>query len=77
VTIVTTLLMPFFAAHVAIGAVICGSAKPERTMNGERVGMIDVAAAITTIGTLASVAIGAAASASGVSPKPASTVTFS
>ena len=39
--------------------------------------MIDVAAAITIIGTLASVATGAAASASGVRPKPASTSTCS
>jgi len=29
VTIGTTRLMPFFAAQVAIGAVICGSAKPD------------------------------------------------
>ena len=36
-----------------------------------------MAAAITTIGTFASVATGAAASASGVRPKPASTLTLS
>ncbi len=46
-------------------------------MNGDLVGMIEVAAAITTIGTFASVATGAAANASGVRPKPASTVTLS
>ena len=46
-------------------------------MNGERVGIIPVAAAITIIGTFASVATGAAASASGVSPNPARTLTFS
>ena len=68
--------MPFFAAQLAIGAVICGSVKPARTMNGERCGMTDVAAAITIIGTLASVATGAAASASGVRPKPARTSTL-
>ena len=39
--------------------------------------MIDVAAAITIIGVFASVAIGALASASGVRPKPASTLTLS
>ena len=39
--------------------------------------MIEVAAAITTIGIFASVARGAVASASGVRPKPASTLTFS
>ena len=39
--------------------------------------MIDVAAAITTIGVLLCVAIGAVASASGVRPKPASTSTLS
>ena len=36
-----------------------------------------MAAAITIIGTFASVATGAAASASGVRPKPASTLTLS
>ena len=55
----------------------CGSVKPVRTMNGERVGIIPVAAAMTIIGTLASVATGAAASASGVRPNPASTLTLS
>ena len=69
-TIVTTRLILFFSAHSAIGAVTCGSVKPVRTMNGERVGIMPVAAAMTTIGTLASVATGAAASASGVRPKP-------
>ena len=39
--------------------------------------MMAVAALMTTIGTLASVAIGAVASARGVRPKPASTLTFS
>ena len=39
--------------------------------------MLDVAAAITTIGVLLCVAIGAVASASGVRPKPASTFTLS
>ena len=67
----------FFAAHSAIGAVTCEIVKPERTMNGERCGITDVAAAITIIGTLASVATGAVANASGVSPKPARTATWS
>mgnify|MGYP006863145754 CR=1 FL=1 len=40
-----------------------------RTMNGERVGIIAVAAAITIIGTFASVATGAAASASASPPE--------
>ena len=39
--------------------------------------MLDVAAAITTIGVFDCVAIGAVASADGVRPKPASTFTFS
>ena len=73
----TTRLILFFSAHSAIGAVTCGSVKFGRTMYGERVGIIPVAAAITIIGTFASVATGAAASASGVSPKPASTLTLS
>ena len=76
-TIVTTRLILFFSAHSAIGAVTCGSVKPVRTMYGDLVGIIPVAAAITTIGTFASVATGAAASASGVSPKPARTFTLS
>ena len=63
--------MCFFSAQSAIGAVTCGNAKPASTMNGERVGIIEVAAAMMIIGTLASVATGAVASASGVSPNPA------
>ncbi len=39
--------------------------------------MLEVAAAITTIGVFDCVAIGAAASAEGVRPKPASTSTLS
>ncbi len=39
--------------------------------------MLDVAAAITTIGVFDCVAIGAVASASGVRPKPASATTLS
>ena len=39
-TIVTTRLILFFAAHSAIGAVTCGSVNPVRTMNGERVGIM-------------------------------------
>ena len=69
--------MPFLAAQSAIGVVICGIVKPLRTMNGERSGITDVAAAITTIGVLLCVAIGAVANASGVRPKPASATTFS
>ena len=46
-------------------------------MYGERVVITEVAAFITTMGTLASVAIGAADSASGVKPKPANSSTFS
>ena len=39
--------------------------------------MLDVAAAITTCGVFDCVAMGATASASGVRPKPASTLTLS
>ena len=60
-----------------MGHVICGTVKPERTMKGERCGTIEVAAAMTIIGTLASVATGAVASASGVRPKPAMNATLS
>jgi hypothetical protein len=69
--------MLFCAAHSATGAVFCGSVKPVRTMNGERCGITSVPAAITIIGTFASVATGAAANASGVSPNPARTVILS
>jgi hypothetical protein len=55
----------------------CGSVKLVRTMYGDCSVIIDVAAAVTTIGVLLCVAIGAVASASGVSPKPASTSTLS
>ena len=69
--------MPFLAAQSAIGTVACGSVKLVRTMYGEASVIDEVAAAVTTIGVLLWVAIGAAASASGVRPKPASTSTFS
>ena len=48
-----------------------------RTMKGDASVMLEVAAAITTCGTLARVAIGAAARASGVRPKPARTAALS
>ena len=67
----------FLLAHSAMGAVTCGSVNPERTIKGERCGMTDVAAAMTIIGTFASVATGADANASGVSPKPANICTCS
>src|SRR5439155_1886804 len=66
VTIVTTLRILLFAAQSAIGAVVCGMVNPERTMNGERCGMTEVPAHMTTIATFASVATGAVANASGV-----------
>ena len=69
--------MPFFAAHCAIGCVSCGSVCETRTMYGERVVMTDVAAFMITIGFFASAAIGATASAFGVSPKPARMSTLS
>ena len=77
VTLETTRLMPFFVAHCAIGAVICGTVKPARTMNGERCGMTEVAPPITIIGVFDSVATGAVANASGVRPKPARNITLS
>ena len=55
----------------------CGSVKLVRTTNGDASVIADVPAAITTIGVLLCVAIGAVAIAAGVTPKPASTVTFS
>ena len=76
-TRVNTRLMPFFAAHCAIGCVSCGSVCDTRTMYGERVVMTDVAAFMITIGFFASVATGATASAFGVSPNPARMSTLS
>ena len=55
----------------------CGKVKLVRIMKGEASVMLDVAAAMTTKGVLDWVAIGAVASASGVKPKPANTLTFS
>jgi hypothetical protein len=74
VTRVTARLTPFFAAHSANGTVTWGAVKLVRTMKGEASVMVAVAAAITTCGTLAWVDKGAVASASGVRPKPASTL---
>ncbi len=73
----TTFLILFLAAHSAIETATCGNVKLVRTMYGDCSVMIEVAAAVTTIGVLLCVAIGAVASASGVRPKPASTPTFS
>ena len=70
-TSAATFLMPFFAAQSAITTEDWGSVKLVRTMYGERSVMIDVPAAMTTCGTFACVASGAAASAAGVTPKPA------
>ncbi len=69
--------MPFLGAQSAMPTAACGSVKLVRTMNGEASVMLEVAAAMTTSGVLDWVAIGAVARASGVRPKPASTVTFS
>ena len=70
-------MTPFFAAQIAIGCVICGRVIDTRTMYGERVVMIDVAAFMMTIAFLASVAMGATANAFGVSPKPTRMSTLS
>ena len=69
--------MPFFAAQSAIGTVTCGSVKLVRTIHGDASVIAEVAAAVTTIGVLLCVAIGAVANADGVMPKPASTSTLS
>ena len=61
-----TRLMPFFAAHCAIGCVSCGNVCETRTMYGERVVITDVAAFMMTIGFFASAETGAVASALGV-----------
>ncbi len=68
-TSVNTRLMPFFAAHCAIGCVSCGSVCDTRTMYGERVVMTDVAAFMITIGFFASAETGATASAFGRQPE--------
>ena len=61
--------MPFLAAHVPIGALICGSVIDVRAMYGDLVVMTDVAALKITIGFFACVAMSATASASGVKPE--------
>ena len=48
-----TFLMPFFAAHVPRGALICGSVIDVRVMYGDFVGMIEVAALKITMGFFA------------------------
>src|SRR5213595_3028910 len=52
-TSVNTRLMPFLAAHWAIGWVSCGSVWEMRTMYGERVVITDVAAFMITMGFFA------------------------
>src|ERR1700674_5688497 len=69
--------MPLFAAHWALGWVICGSVIDTRTIYGDLVVMIDVAAFMMIIGFFASVATGATASASGVNENPARKSTLS
>ena len=69
--------MPFFADHCAIGCVICGSVIDTRTIYGDLVVMIDVAAFMMIMGFFASVATGATASAFGVRPKPTRKSTLS
>src|SRR2546421_13116621 len=69
--------MPFLADHWAIGCVICGSVIDTRTIYGDLVVMIDVAAFMMIIGFFASVATGATAIAFGVRPKPTRKSTLS
>ena len=73
----TTFLIPFFAAQSAIGTVDCASVKLVRAMYGDFSVMIEVPAAVTISGVLDSVASGATARAAGVTPKPARNVTLS
>ena len=69
--------MPFLGAQSPMATAHWGKVKLVRTMNGEASVMVEVAAAITTIGVLDCVAKGAVAKAKGVRPKPLSTPTFS
>ena len=57
----TTFLMPFCAAHSAIGTVACGRVKLERTMKGEASVIVDGRGGHDDAGTLAWVASGAVA----------------
>src|SRR5207244_1799849 len=72
-----TFLMPFLAAHCAIGAVTCGRVMEKRVTYGDLVVITDEAAFMMTIGFFAWVAMGATASALGVRPKPAMKSTLS
>ena len=74
---VTTFLMPFLAAHCAIGTVDCASVKLVRAMYGDASVMAEVPAAITSSTDFDWVASGAAAIAAGVTPKPAMMFTLS
>ena len=77
VTSVTTFFTPLLAKYCAPITAGCAAANEVRTMNGDEPGMVEVAAPITTSGTFACVASGPIASAIGVSPMPASTLTLS
>ena len=69
--------MLFLAAHSASGAATCESVNETRAMYGDLAVMIDVAAFMMIVGTLACVATGATASALGVSTKPPRNCTLS
>ena len=69
--------MPFLGAHSATPKVTWGKVMLVRTIKGEVSVIMEVAAAMTTMGVLAWVATGAVASAKGVRPKPARTSTLS
>src|SRR5262245_50099933 len=69
--------MPFLIAQSPIGAETWGRVSEMRTTYGDLVVMTEVAAFMITIGVLPSVATGAAASASGVNPKPTRKSTLS
>ena len=69
--------MPLSQAQRAMGAVFCGSVIEVRTMLGDFSVTEEVAAFITTIGTLPCVATGAAEKAFGVRSKPARMSTLS
>ena len=66
-----TVLIPFLAAQVPSVSLSCGVVTEVRAMYGDLVVMIEVAAFITTMNFLASADTSPAASAFGVSAKPA------
>jgi hypothetical protein len=69
--------MPILAKYSAEITAGCDAANEVRTMNGDDLGIVEVAAPMLISGTFACVASGATASEIGVNPMPARKLTLS